>query len=365
MIQTTAAVLREKGQSFQVETLELDQPRPDEILVEIAGTGVCHTDIFFSQNPIVVPQVLGHEGAGIVLETGSQVTKVKPGDHVVLTFYACGQCVNCRKGHPAYCSESVSPTFSGTRTDGSTTLKKGKEKVHGNFFAQSSFATHALAMQNNVVKINKKAPIEFMGPMGCGFQTGAGAVINCLKAPAGSSIAVFGLGTVGLSAVMAAKIAGCKSIIGVDILRERLKIASSFGATHTIDAGACDPAVEIQAITRGGADFALESAGSPTVAAQAVSAIHRRGQCGIMGATPLGTGMTLDMNSILFGRSVFGIIEGDSIPDIFIPKLVDLFLDGRFPIDQLVSFYPLNEINTAVKDILAGKSIKPILRGDL
>lgn len=361
----TAAVLREKGHQYSVENLVLSAPRADEILVQIAGTGLCHTDIFFSENPIVLPQVLGHEGAGVVIETGSRVTKVAPGDHVVLTFYACGICANCRQGHPAYCSNSAIPTFSGVRSDGTTTLKNGDENIHGSFFAQSSFATHALALENNVVKISKKAPLEMMGPMGCGVQTGAGAVMNALKAPAGSSIAVFGMGTVGLSAVMAAKIVGCKQIIGVDIAPERLQMAQALGATHTLDASACDPVAEIQKITKGGADLSLESAGSADVAAQAVAAIHRLGKCGILGATPMGTKLSVDMNSILFGRTVFGIIEGDSIPEIFIPELIDFFLEGRFPIDQMIKFFPLNQINTAVEEMLSGKTIKPVIKGEI
>lgn len=362
-MEITAAVLREKGKPFIIEDLELDSPRPDEILVEMAGTGVCHTDLFFSHNPLVLPQVLGHEGAGIVLEAGSDVTKVAPGDHVVLTFYSCGTCTNCRQGHPAYCSRSAGPTFSGARPDGSTTMKKEDETIHGSFFAQSSFATHALAMENNVVKITTKAPLELMGPMGCGVQTGAGAVMNCLKPRAGSSIAIFGMGTVGLSAVMAAKIVGCKPIVGIDIHPERLKIAAALGATHTIDATKGDPVTQIQKITRGGADFALESAGSEKVAAQAVNCTHRLGKCGILGATPMGTRLSLDMNAILFGRTVFGIIEGDSIPDLFIPKLIDLFLDSCFPMDQMIRFYPLSQINQAVEDMMCGKAIKPVLKG--
>ncbi len=361
-MEISAAVLREKNKPFTIETLELDSPRPDEILVKIAGTGLCHTDLFFKQNPLVLPIVLGHEGAGIVQKVGKNVTKVVPGDPVVLTFYSCGTCTNCQQGHPAYCKNALGPTFGGTRTDGTTSLQKADEKIYGNFFAQSSFATHAIACEQNVVKINKKAPIELMGPMGCGIQTGAGAVMNCLKAKTASSLAVFGMGTVGLSAIMAAKIVGCTKIIGIDIKPERLKLAQELGATHILDANTCDPVTEINKITHGGSDYSLESAGSAKVVTQAVQSIHRLGKCGIMGATAMGTKISIDMNSILFGRTIFGIIEGDSIPDIFIPQLIELFLQGKFPIDRLITFYELDQINQAEKDTLEGEVIKPILR---
>lgn len=357
----TAAVSREKGAPFSLENLELEAPRADEVLVRIAGTGLCHTDIFFKENPLFLPQVLGHEGAGIVQAVGDGVTKVVPGDPVVLTFYSCGMCQNCQMGRPAYCMNSFAGSFSGKRTDGTFTLSKGDEKIHCNFVGQSSLATHALSEQRNVVKIPKQAPIELMGPFGCGIQTGAGAVFNSLKAAPGSSIAVFGLGTVGLSAVMAAKIAGCTPIIGVDIKKQRLELAGELGATHVLNAETHDASQQIHGITGGGADFALECAGSADVAAQAASAVHRIGKCGITGATPLGTQLSLDMNSILFGRSVFGIIEGDSIPDLFIPKLVSLYLSGRFPADRLMQTYPLDQINEAEYDTRNGTAIKAVL----
>jgi aryl-alcohol dehydrogenase len=358
----SAAVLREKGQPFLLEELDLDEPRPDEILVRIAGAGICHTDVTVRNNPLVLPVVLGHEGAGIVEKTGSRVTKVKPGDPVVLSYVYCGQCANCRQGRPAYCTQSVMATFGGVRADGTTTLSRNGEKIFGNFFGQSSFATHVLTYENNVVKVRPDAPLALLGPLGCGIQTGAGAVINSLQVRAGASIAVFGLGAVGLSAVMAAKICGCFPIIGVDIQPRRLELARDLGATHALDAAAANPTAEIKKITGDGADYALECAGNAKVLRQALESVRRPGVCGLVGGAPLGTEAIFDMNSLLFGRTVRGILEGDSVPDIFIPQLVDFVMQGRLPLERLVTYYALDRINQAVEDAASGKTVKPILR---
>lgn len=358
----TAAVIREKGKPFLLEELELDEPRPDEILVRMVASGICHTDVTVRNNPLVLPVVLGHEGAGIVEKAGPRVTKVKPGDRVVLSYVYCGHCANCREGLPAYCTQSLMGTFGGVRSDGTTTLSKGSEKIHGNFFGQSSLATYALTYENNVVKVRPDAPLEILGPLGCGIQTGAGAVINSLRVKAGSSIAVFGLGAVGLSAVMAAKICGCCAIIGVDIKPNRLALAKELGATHVLDASAVNPTVEIKRITGDGANYALECAGNPKVLRQALESVRRPGVCGLIGGAPMGTEVTLDMNSILFGRTVRGILEGDSIPDIFIPQLVEWIMQDRFPLDRLVAFYSLDQINQALEDSKEGRVIKPIIK---
>ena len=358
----TAAVLRKKGNPFSIEQLKLDAPRPDEILVRIAGAGICHSDLTIRDNPLVLPIVLGHEGSGVVEKVGDRVNKVKPGDHVVLSFVYCGNCANCRQGLPAYCSRSFTGTFSGMRSDGSTTLHKGNEKVHGNFFGQSSFATYALTYENNVVKVRHDAPLEILGPLGCGIQTGAGAVFNSMQVKLGSSIAVFGLGSVGLSAIMAAVVTGCSKIIGIDIKPKRLQLAKELGATHTINSAETNVANEIKKITGEGANYSLECAGNPKIFRQALESLRRPGVCGLVGGTPVGTDVSFDMNSIMFGRTIRGILEGDSIPDIFIPQLVELFMQGRFPLDLLVTYYNLDQINQAVEDSEQGRTIKPILR---
>lgn len=357
-----AAVIREKSQPFILEDLELDTPRSDEIIVRIVAVGLCHTDLMIQNNPIVLPAVLGHEGAGVVEKVGKNITKVKPGDHVVLTFVSCGQCINCQQGHPSYCLRSFAPTFSGTRPDGSTTLKRGDEKIHGSFFGQSSFATYALVNERNVVKVRRDVDLDILGPLGCGIQTGAGAVFNSLHVKVSSSIAVFGLGSVGLSAIMAAVVSGCSIIIGVDINEERLEMAHSLGATHVINSNKKDPVKEIRQITDDGVDYSLESTAQPDVFRQAVDCLQRLGICGLVGGAPLGTQVTFDMNSILFGRTIRGIIEGDSVPDFFIPQLIELYLQGNFPIDGLITYYNFDQINQAVADSINGTVVKPVLR---
>ena len=363
-MEITAAVVRAQSKPFEIETLELAEPRADEVLVKVVGTGVCHTDLICRDQwyPVPLPAVLGHEGAGVVEAVGSAVTKVQPGDHVVLSFVSCGECIGCKEGAPAYCTGLYDLNFSGTRPDKTTALSSAGEPVHGHFFGQSSFADHALAYERNVVKVDPTAPLELLGPLGCGIQTGAGAVLNALHPHAGSSIVVFGVGSVGLAAVMAAHVAGCTTIVAVDLKPSRLEAAKRVGATHTIDPAATANVVEaIQDLTRGGAHYSLETTASPKVFRQAVDCLAQRGVCGLIGAAALGTEASFDMNTILFGRTIRGIIEGDSIPDVFIPKLVDLILQGRFPLAEIVSQYPLAEINTAAEHSLDGTAIKPVL----
>ena len=364
MLETRAAVVREKGGKFAIETLRIEEPRDDEVLVRIVGVGMCHTDLVVRDQyfPTPLPAVLGHEGSGIVEQVGKAVRKVARGDHVVLSFNSCGRCENCRRGLLGYCPELYGHNFTGARPDGSTPCCD----AHGNpvsayFFSQSSFAELALANERNVVKIDPDVPLELMGPLGCGIQTGAGAVLNSLKPDGGSSIAIFGAGSVGLSAAMAARVAGCARIIVVDRNAARLELAKELGATDTLEASD-DIAQCITELTGDGVQYSLECTGLPAVVRQAVDCLRLTGTCGIIGVAPLGTEFTLDMNGLLFGRSVRGIIEGDSIPDIFIPRLIALWKQGRFPFDKLVTFFPLDDIEAAVHASETGEVLKPILR---
>lgn len=361
-----AAVVRTKSAPFAIETLDLDEPRDDEVLVRIVGAGMCHTDLIVRDQyyPVPLPAVLGHEGSGIVERVGAAVTKVQPGDHVVLTYASCGVCANCLKGLSGYCAEIFPRNFGGTRADGSCTHRtEDGETVTGCFFRQSSFGTYALAGERNLVKIRQDVPLELMGPLACGIQTGAGAVINALKPQAGSSIAIFGAGSVGLSAVMAAKLVGCATIIALDVNQQRLDLAMELGATHVVNSAVTADAVgAIQVLTGDGVQYSLETTALPSVFRQAVDALRVTGVCGLVGASPLGTEVTFDMNAIMFGRTVRGIIEGDSVPDIFIPQLIELWRQNRFPLDRLVKFYALEEINQAAADSAAGIVLKPVLR---
>jgi aryl-alcohol dehydrogenase len=360
----TAAVIRSKSGPFELEALSLQAPCDDEVLVRMHGTGVCHTDLVCRDQffPVPLPCVFGHEGSGVVTKVGRAVTKVRPGDHVVLSFSSCRRCSSCLEGKPAYCLELYRHNFLGTRADGSSALSKKGLMVHGHFFGQSSFATYAIAQERNTVKVDSDLPLWLLGPLGCGVQTGAGAVMNALRPRCGSSIVVFGAGTVGLSAVMAAHLCGCAPIIAVDPLPARRELACELGATHVIDPRAEDPVVRVRGITGGGALFSLDCTGLPAVVRQAVDCLTLTGICGVMGVSPLGTEVALDLNGILFGRSVRGIIEGDSVPDEFIPRLCRLFRDGQFPFDKLVTSFPFQQIQKAVEASEKGTVVKAVLK---
>ncbi|MFH1123341.1 MAG: NAD(P)-dependent alcohol dehydrogenase [Pseudomonadota bacterium] len=359
-----AAVVFEKSGKFSIEKLEISDPNDDEVLVRIVGAGMCHTDLAAREQhlPIPLPSVFGHEGAGVVEKVGKRVTKVKAGDHVALSWDCCGACPSCKSGNDPYGLNFFLHNFHGARPDGTTTLRKGDQVIHGSFFCQSSFADFALANERNVVKVREDIPLEILGPLGCGVQTGAGAVMNALRPRPGSSIAVFGVGPVGMSAVLGAVVCGCTTIIAVDVIPERLEKAKEFGATHTVNAAETDPVAAIQDITGGGPQFTLECVGNPKVFRQAVDVLPLLGVCGLLGVVARGTEVTLEMDGMMNGRTVRGIIEGDSIPDLFIPKLIELYRQGRLPFDRMITFYPLDNINQAAEDMEKGRVIKPVLR---
>ena len=359
-----AAVVREKSGPFKMEDVELDEPRGDEVIVRIASVGICHTDLLPREQaiPAPFPAVYGHEGAGVVEKVGAQVTKLKPGDHVVMSFNSCGRCVPCKRGEISYCVDHFGSNFGFARfTDKSPTMHQGKDVVHGAFFNQSSFASHALGSERTVVKIPNDVPLEIMGPLGCGIQTGAGAVMNSLHPHAGSSIAIFGGGSVGLSALLAAVVVGCTTIILVDVSAERLALGKELGATHVVNAAKEDPVEAIRKITGPGADFTLECSGNTKAFRQAIDSVALRGVCGIVGAPAFGTEVPIDVWGLLLGRTVRGIVQGDSVPDLFIPRLVALYKQGRFPFDRLLTKYRLDQINKAVEDLKSGAIIKAVL----
>lgn len=365
MMEIRAATIRQKGGPFKIENLTLDEPRPEEVLVRIVATGMCHTDMVARDQLYAVPLpiVLGHEGAGVVERVGSNVKKVAAGDHVVLTYMWCGHCKPCLHGDLTYCQNFYALNFGGAREDGSRSTRDAHGSLHDHFFGQSSFGTFALAHERNTIKVPREAPLELLGPLGCGIQTGAGAVMNALKVSPGASFAAFGGGAVGLSAVMAARIVGATVIIAVDVVPSRLELARELGATHTVNSRETDPLEAVRKISGGGVDYTLESSGRPEVLRQAIDALAIRGTCGIVGAPALGTEASFDVNGIMTtGKRIIGIIEGDSMPDLFIPALVELYMQGRFPFDKLVKFYTLDRINEAAEDSEKGITIKPIIR---
>ncbi len=362
----TAAVTESKGAPFVLTDVEVGELHADEVLVKVAAAGICHTDLICRDQwyPVPLPAVLGHEGAGVVEQVGSSVRKVAPGDRVGMTFDSCGACPTCATGRPSYCYAFFEHNFGSSRPeDGSSALSREGELVHAHFFGQSSFATHAVASERNIVKLSHEIGLDIAAPFGCGIQTGAGGVLNSMRVPAGSSLAVFGTGTVGLAAVMAGALAGATTIVGVDVNPARLELARELGATHVLDARAGDPVEQITRITGSGADFSLETAGLPQVLRQAVDCLTPTGVCGVIGAPAFGTEVTLDVNTILTGgRVVRGIVEGDSVPDVFLPRLVALHQQGRFPVERLMTFYDFDEIDRAAHDAESGKTIKAVLR---
>jgi len=366
-VKINAAVCRAQGEDFRIEEIDLADPREDEVLVRNVGAGVCHTDLICRDQwyPVPLPAVFGHEGSGVIEAVGKNVTKVKPGDHVVMSFMSCGVCKSCRIGRPAYCAELYGRNFSGGRPDESSALTDGNgERLNGHFFGQSSWATHSVAYERSVVKVDPDAPLELLGPLGCGIQTGAAAVFSTFNPEAGTSIAIFGSGSVGLAAIMAAKAAGCTTIIAVDLKDQRIELAKELGATHGINPSDGTDSVEaIKDITGGGVDFALELTASPKVFRNAVDSLGPLGTVGLIGAAALGTEYTFDMNDVMLpGKTIKGHIEsGNSTPDIFIPRLVALIQQGKFPLDRLVTNYKLEDINTAAHDTEAGVTVKPVV----
>jgi aryl-alcohol dehydrogenase len=360
----TAAVVPVRSAPFEIETLDLAAPLADEVLVRIMASGMCHTDLHARDGylpNLPYPVVCGHEGAGIIEQVGAAVADLTPGDPVVISFPWCGDCTPCRAARISYCERARSLKSSGRRADGSIPMNRNAEPVYSCFFQQSSFANFAVAPAKDVVKIRRDAPIEMLGPLGCGLQTGAGAVLNVMQPAAGQSIAVYGVGGVGLAGLIAARIAGCDPIIAVDRLPSRLALARDLGATHTLESRGAETLAEIRKITGGGTDFALETSAVPAVFRLAVDGLRGLGTCILVGSARAGTEVSFEMPSLQGGRTVRGVIQGDSRPRDFIPRLVDLFMAGRMPLDRLITRYDFVEVNRAATDASSGAAIKPVL----
>lgn len=357
-----AAVLHDIAAPFQLETLTLKEPGHDELRVKIISTGICHTDIKVSKGygNVPLPVVLGHEGAGIVEAIGANVEGLQAGDHVILSFPSCGHCPQCTSNHPAYCDQGQALSFSCQGSQSQSLLNNTNERVHGGFFGQSSFATQVITSVRNVIKVDTDLPLKSLGPLGCGFQTGAGAILNVLQPPLGQSLAVFGAGNVGLSAIMAARIAAMDPVIAVDTNVKRLQLALELGATHVINPVEEEPLKAIQAVTSQlGVNFALDTTNEPEVVRQAFAALANRGTCIHSGGG--GKELCFPGSQLLLGRTVTGVIQGDSVPQTFIPQLLDYYRQGSFPFEKLLSFYALADINKAVQDMEQGLVVKPVL----
>lgn len=345
----------------KINDVDLAPPRAHEILVRIISVGICHTDLGMMSPASMVPPpiVLGHEGAGVVEDIGSDVTEFSIGDSVVLSIDHCGKCPSCHEENPAYCEEMLIRHFSGGRPDGSSPISLNGSRINGNFFAQSSFANYAIAPASAAVKISADVPLELMGPLGCGIQTGAGTVFNICKPKTGEGIAVFGVGTVGLSAIMAAKVAKCHPIIAVDINPERLELAKELGADVVINGAEQDTLQIIKDETnQRGVEYSFDTSGVIDVIKQAFASLYKNGLCVLAVAYE---DIPINGVDLIMGKTIRGTLEGESNPKVFIPYLIDLYKKGELPIDKLVKFYPFEDINKALDDALKGETIKPIL----
>lgn len=365
MMKTRAAVAVGPNQDLEIRELDIDDPRTDEVQVRIVASGVCHTDAIVRDQwyPVPLPAVLGHEGAGVVESVGADVVGLQPGDHVVLGPAFCGVCRQCLGGHPMYCNDFFNRNFGGSRPDGTSSLSEGGETISSNFFGQSSFSELTNVAARGVIRVSPDAPLSMLGPLGCGIMTGAGAVLNVLQPRPGSSIAIFGAGAVGMAALLAAIDAGSSTIIMIDLLESRLDFAKELGATHSVNSKEADPVSAIQEITEGGVDFALDTTGVPAVFRQMTDSLGVLGHGVLVGAAKLGTEATIDIGTRLTsGMSISMVCEGDAVPKDFIPRLVSLHEQGRFPFERLVKTYEFDDINEAFADSADGSTLKPIIR---
>jgi aryl-alcohol dehydrogenase len=361
-----AAICRGHEHPFTIEPVELAELRPDELLVRIVACGICHTDLAVrdAQLPVPLPVVLGHEGAGIVEAVGGGVTAAAPGDRIVMSFNSCGDCPSCEVDAPTYCYNFFPHNWSGKRADGSPSLMLGGEPMNANFFGQSAFATYAVAHQRNVVRVPDSAaglPLERLAPIGCGLMTGAGAVLRAMKVRSGLPIAVFGTGTVGIAAIMAAKIAGADPIVAVDVNDERLALALELGATHAFN-GRDDAPAKIRELCPQGLGYAFDTTGINSVIEQAWSLLAPKGIVGIVGASDPADDLTFNEAAFMGGgRTVMGILGGNSDGAGFLTELIDHHLAGRFPYERLIETFPFEQINEAIEASESGRVVKPVL----
>lgn len=359
-----AAVVEEKGDPFIIkDDVELAPLHPDDVQVHMVASGICHSDEALRIGDAVIdyPIVLGHEGSGIVEEVGSNVQSLKKGDHVVLSFYACGICENCLKGMPTQCLNYAQNNLSGVRPDGSDHFTENGHKL-ADMFDQSSFTTTTVVRERNAVKVPDDLDLRKLGPLGCGYVTGSGTVLNTLQPRPGETIAVFGTGAVGLAAMMAGKISGCTKVIAVDIIDDRLALAKELGATHTINSKTTDAVAEIKKLTNGyGVNYCVDTTGITPVMEASIKALCQGGTSATIAVTPHHIDLDTWNDLCVDDKKVVGVNMGDSIPQIDIPRLIEFYRQGMFDFDKTEKFYKFEQINEANDDSRTGKTIKPVL----
>ncbi len=359
-----AAVVNKKGDPFEIkDDVELADMQADDLQVHMVASGICHSDEALRKGDAEIgyPIVLGHEGSGIVEKVGPEVKDFKPGDHVVLSFYGCGNCVNCLKGVPTQCLNYAANNLSGVRPDGSDHFTENGHPV-ADMFDQSSFTTTTVVRERNAVKVSKDLDLRKLGPLGCGYVTGSGTVFNTLKPEPGSTIAVFGTGAVGLAAMMAGRISGCTSVIAVDIVPSRLALAKELGATDAINSKETDAVEAIKKLTDGrGVDYAVDTTGVKKVMEDSIQALAQGGTTATIAVTPNHIDLDTWNDLCVDDRKIVGVNMGDSVPQIDIPRLIKFYQMGLFDFDKTEKFYKFDEINQANADSGSGKTIKPVL----
>lgn len=363
-MRTQAAVARARGGTFAIEDVDLDDPRPGEVLVRVLASGICQTDLHARDGyfPIPHPGVYGHEGVGVVERAGAGVARVREGDRVVMFAPSCGACPNCEARRPAYCLRHLALKMNGVRADGSPTLRQGGRRLGGAFFQQSSLARHALATERNVVRVDGNVPAHVLAALPCGVNTGAGAAENVLGVRAGMSIAIVGVGAVGMAALLAAREAGCGPIVAVDVRANRLALARELGATDLIDATRGDFAAALVSVTGGrGVEGLIDTSGVPENVQRGVAALAMPGTYVLVGSVRPGVAASFDMTTLQNGRTIRGCIQGGGEPETFIPSLVARYRAGSFPVDRLVTTYPFEDIERAARDLASGAAIKPVV----
>ncbi|MEZ2389119.1 NAD(P)-dependent alcohol dehydrogenase [bacterium RCC_150] len=365
-MKTVAATLSQLGKDFEIEDVVLDDPRAGEALVEVFASGICHTDAVAQHGglPFPVPGVLGHEGVGRVLAVGEGVTSCKPGDNVLMTWPSCGSCRNCKAGNPRFCLDLIPMILAGGRADGSTAIKRTDGSALGShFFGQSSFARHSIVYASGLVPFSTDIPVEAVSALSCGIATGAGAIMNAAHVEPGSSIVIYGAGAVGLSAVMAAALSPATKIVVVEPNQSRRAKALSYGATDVIDPKTdADVVGLVREVCHGPADLALDCSGHTAVVRQTIDSVGMLGTAMLIGAAPAGATFTADHQSTLWGKRIVGTLGGESQSTRFIPALLELQGQGRFPFDELIEYFDFEDINAAQAASASGDVVKPVLR---
>ncbi|MDX1992454.1 MAG: zinc-dependent alcohol dehydrogenase family protein [bacterium] len=373
-MKTNAAVLYEMGlpapygesAPLHIEAVELDAPGAGEVLVEVVAAGLCHSDlsVIDGSRPRVMPMVMGHEAAGVVREVGANVTEFREGDHVVFSFVpSCGVCLYCITGRPALCENGAKANVAGTLLSGARRFTNTHGQACNHHLGVSAFTRYTVAAQESLVKITPDIPLDKAALFGCAVMTGVGAVVNTAKVEAGNSVAVFGMGGVGLSAVMGARAAGAYPIIAVDLLDDKLALAKEVGASHTVSAGVDDPVKAVREITQGGAQYVFESVGSERVLIQAYEATGRGGMTVTVGLPhPSKQFVISAVSMVVEERTVKGSYMGSAVPRRDIPRYIALYQAGLLPVEKLLTHtLALDEINAGFDRLAKAEAVRQII----